>query len=43
MKDYPKQIEDTRDQRRAWMNMVTNEDFKREFTGHQIRVRIHLS
>ena len=28
------QIEETRDPRREWINMVTNRRFKREFTAH---------
>ena len=42
MDDYPQQIEETRDLRREWINMVTNRAFKREFNGHQIRVRIEF-
>ena len=38
MEDYSQQIEDSRDLRREWINMVTNKGFKREFNGHQIRV-----
>ena len=45
MEDYPRQFEEIGDLRREWMNKVTNEDFKQEFIGHQIRVKIdfHLN
>nr|XP_022290535.1 uncharacterized protein LOC111102176 [Crassostrea virginica] len=33
-------IEDSRDLRREWINMVTNKGFKREFNGHQIRATL---
>ena len=42
MDDYPQQIEETRDLRREWINMVANRGFKREVNGHQIRVRIEF-
>ena len=39
MEDYPRQFKENGDLRREWMNKVTNEDFKREFIGRQIRVK----
>ena len=40
MEDYPREFADNGDLRREWMNKITNEEFKQEFSGHQIRVNI---
>ena len=40
MEDYPREFEESGDFRREWMNKITNEEFKQEFIGHQIRVKL---
>ena len=40
MEDYSREFEENGDFRREWMNKITNEEFKQDFIGHQIRVKI---